>query len=91
MNQTKHAATLPRLRRIEGQVRGLIKMIEDDRYCVEILTQVEAARAALKKVADRVLHDHVETCVAGAIESGDTAAQRQKVDELMNVFGRFAK
>jgi CsoR family transcriptional regulator, copper-sensing transcriptional repressor len=74
-----------RLKRIEGQVRGIARMIEEDRYCIDVLTQIRAVRAALRGVEDEVLKDHVEHCVEGAIASGDGAEQRQKVKELLTV------
>ena len=74
-----------RLKRIEGQVRGIARMIEEDRCCVDILTQIRASRAALRGVEDEVLKDHVEHCVEGAIASGDGADQRRKVQELLTV------
>jgi CsoR family transcriptional regulator, copper-sensing transcriptional repressor len=74
-----------RLKRIEGQVRGIARMIEEDRYCIDVLTQIRAVRAALRGVEDEVLKDHVEHCVEGAIASGDGADQRQKVHELLTV------
>ena len=77
-----------RLRRIEGQVRGIERMVEEDRYCIDILTQIRAARAALRGVEDEVLKDHVEHCVEGAIGSGDAADQRRKVQELLTVLAR---
>jgi len=77
-----------RLRRIEGQVRGIARMIEEDRYCIDILTQVRAVRAALRRVEDEVLNDHVAHCVEGAIASGDAGEQRRKVQELMTVLAR---
>ncbi len=89
MEHAGHRGTLPRLKRIEGQVRGLVRMVEEERYCVDILTQVEAVRAALKRVADRILHDHVEHCVAGALRSGDVRRQQKKIEELMQVLGRY--
>ena len=79
-----------RLRRIEGQVGGLLRMVEEGRYCVEILTQLRAARAALRRVEDSVLREHVEHCVAQAIRSGNAGEQRAKVDELLEVLGRFS-
>ena len=72
-----------RLKRIEGQVRGIARMIEEDRYCIDVLTQVRAVRAALRRVEDEVLNDHVAHCVAGAIASGDGAEPRRKVQELL--------
>jgi DNA-binding FrmR family transcriptional regulator len=86
----RHTGQLSRLRRIEGQVRGLVRMVEDERYCVDILTQTRAARAALKRVEEAILLDHVEHCVAEAIRSGDSAEQKTKVDELVGVLGRFS-
>ena len=74
-----------RLKRIEGQVRGIARMIEEDRYCIDVLTQIRAVRAALRGVEDVVLTDHVEHCVEGAIASGDGADQRRKVQELLTV------
>jgi DNA-binding FrmR family transcriptional regulator len=86
----RHTGQLERLRRIEGQVGGLVRMVEQERYCVDILTQIRAARAALRRVEEAVLRDHVEHCVAHAIRSGDPADQKKKVDELLDVLGRFA-
>jgi CsoR family transcriptional regulator, copper-sensing transcriptional repressor len=77
-----------RLGRIEGQVRGLAKMVEDDRYCIDIVTQIAAVRAALRRVEEEVLRDHVAHCVEHAISSGDRSDQRQKIAELMAVIGR---
>jgi DNA-binding FrmR family transcriptional regulator len=77
-----------RLNRIEGQVRGLSRMVEGDRYCIDIITQVGAVRAALARVEEELLRDHVGHCVEHAIASGDKADQRRKVAELMEVIGR---
>ncbi len=77
-----------RLSRIEGQVRGLAKMIEEDRYCIDVITQLSAVRAALARVEDEILHDHVASCVEHAIASGDRADQRRKVAELVEAFSR---
>ena len=85
------SSPLKRLQRIEGQVRGLIRMVEEDRYCIDIVTQISAARAALRKVEEEVLHDHVAHCVENAISSGNKAEQRRKVAELMEVLGRTAR
>jgi CsoR family transcriptional regulator, copper-sensing transcriptional repressor len=86
----RHTGQLSRLRRIEGQVRGLVRMVEEERYCVDILTQLRAARAAIKRVEESVLRDHVEHCVAQAIHSGDPGEQRTKVEELLGVVARFS-
>lgn len=77
-----------RLSRIEGQVRGLARMVETDRYCIDIVTQLAAVRAALARVEEEVLRDHVAHCVEGAISSGNAAEQRRKVAELMDVLAR---
>ncbi|MFN4087798.1 MAG: metal-sensitive transcriptional regulator [Alphaproteobacteria bacterium] len=79
---------LKRLARIEGQVRGIARMVEQDRYCIDVVTQVQAVRAALRRVEEEVLKDHVEHCVEHAIASGDPADQRRKVAELLQVLGR---
>jgi DNA-binding FrmR family transcriptional regulator len=90
MRHAEHTGQLERLRKVEGQVRGLVRMVEEKRYCVDILTQIRAARAALRRVEEAVLREHVEHCVAEAIESGDRREQRDKVDELLEVVGRFS-
>jgi CsoR family transcriptional regulator, copper-sensing transcriptional repressor len=77
-----------RLRRIEGQIRGVQKMVDDDRYCIDVLTQVSAAKAALDAVALALLQDHTEHCVAEAIRSGDGAA---KIRELNDAVERLVK
>lgn len=84
-------ALVKRLKRIQGQVRGLVNMVEQERYCVDILHQVSAVRAALARVEDEVLKAHAATCVAEAIRSGDAEQQRQKFDELVELFGRVKK
>jgi DNA-binding FrmR family transcriptional regulator len=81
-------ACLKRLGRIEGQVRGIARMVAEDRYCIDVLTQVSAVRAALRRVEEAVLRDHVAHCVEHAIASGSTDEQRRKVAELMEVFAR---
>jgi DNA-binding FrmR family transcriptional regulator len=80
------AAVQTRLRRIEGQLRGIQRMVDEDRYCIDVLTQVSAAKAALDRVALLLLQDHVEHCVADAIRSGEGEA---KVQELTDAVGRF--
>ena len=77
-----------RLNRIEGQVRGLAKMVDEDRYCIDIVTQISAVRSALRRVEEEILKDHVAHCVEHAINSGDKADQRRKIAELMDVVGR---
>ena len=82
---------MQRLSRIEGQVRGLARMVEDDRYCIDIVTQIGAVRAALRRVEEELLRGHVSHCVEHAISSGDKADQRRKVAELMEVMGRAGR
>ena len=82
---------LKRLARAEGQVRGVARMIEDDRYCIDILTQLAAADTALESVALEILDDHVKHCVADALASGDDADASAKIDELLAAVRRFAK
>jgi CsoR family transcriptional regulator, copper-sensing transcriptional repressor len=82
---------LKRLVRIEGQVRGIVRMIEEDRYCIDILTQLGAVDTALEAVAIKVLEDHVRHCVAGALASGDEQQATEKSAELLEAVQRFAK
>jgi DNA-binding FrmR family transcriptional regulator len=82
---------LARLSRIEGQVRGVARMVEDERYCIDILTQMQAIKAALRKVEEEVLKDHAAHCVAHAIKSGNAKEQSQKFSELVELFGRYGK
>lgn len=77
-----------RLRRIEGQIRGIDKMVEDDRYCIDIIHQIQAARAALGRVEEAVLKHHAETCIQDAIDSGNTHDQNQKIDELLDLISK---
>ena len=77
-----------RLNRIEGQVRGLGRMVEEDRYCIDIVTQIAATRAALRRLEEQILKDHVGHCVEHAIASGNKADQRRKIEELMAVVSR---
>jgi DNA-binding FrmR family transcriptional regulator len=88
MSHDAKLSRLKRLNRIEGQVRGLARMVEEDRYCIDIVTQIAAVRAALRRVEEAVLRDHVDHCVRHAIASGDKAEQEQKVAELMEVLVR---
>src|SRR3954464_4937099 len=82
---------LKRLARVEGQVRGISRMTEDDRYCIDILTQLGAVSTALEAVALKVLEEHVQHCVAGALASGDPDAAEEKSRELLEAVQRFAK
>ena len=88
----EHKQTLvKRLHRIEGQVRGIERMVEDDRYCIDILTQLGAVSTALESLAFRILDDHVRHCVARALTAGDEAEVAQKTEELLAAVQRFAR
>ena len=101
MNQTETKPTygyhadkpklVNRLHRIEGQVRGIEKMVEEDRYCIDILTQISAVNTALDALALQILDQHVTHCVAGAFASGDQAEAQTKTQELLEGVQRFAK
>jgi DNA-binding FrmR family transcriptional regulator len=84
-------ALVKRLHRIEGQVRGIEKMVAEDRYCIDILTQIGAVTTALEGLGFRILDDHVKHCVAGALASGDEAEAQAKSEELLEAVHRFAK
>ncbi len=91
MHQAAKKSVSARLKRIEGQVGGLRRMVDEDRYCVDVLTQVAAVRAALHKVEAEILRDHVSHCVTDAFTSGDIHDQRQKVVELVDTIGRMTR
>lgn len=80
--------TIRRLNRIEGQVRGIGRMINEERYCIDILQQMQAIKSALAKVEDAILKDHTATCVQAAIDSGNVSEQRKKFEELVDLFGK---
>ena len=82
---------IKRLHRIEGQVRGIERMVEDDRYCIDILTQIAAVNTALESLAFKILDEHVRHCVAGALTSGDEQDAHTKVEELLGAVQRFAR
>lgn len=82
---------LNRLRRIEGQVRGIGQMVADDRYCIDILHQVQAVKAALAKAESEILKDHAACCVSEAIASGNVAEQRTKFNELIDLFEKVKR
>jgi DNA-binding FrmR family transcriptional regulator len=88
MQETTKSSCIRRLERIEGQVRGLARMIEDGRYCIDIVTQVAAVRAALRRVEQEVLRDHIGHCVREAMESEDSRKQDRTIQELMDVLVR---
>jgi DNA-binding FrmR family transcriptional regulator len=82
---------LNRLSRIEGQVRGITRMVEEDRYCIDILTQIQAARSALARVETELLKNHLHHCIEGAIVSGNASEQRKKAGELIELLGRSSR
>jgi DNA-binding FrmR family transcriptional regulator len=91
VHEATQAGVITRLKRIEGQVGGLIRMVDEDRYCVDVLIQINAVRAALHKVEEQILRDHVSHCVAGAFATGDVIEQRHKVEELVATIGRMTR
>ncbi len=82
---------ISRLNKIEGQVRGLARMIEEDRYCIDILHQMQAVKSALSKTEDLILKAHADSCVEAAIKSGSKKAQREKFSELVDLMGRVKR
>ncbi len=91
MNHNDKPKLLNRLARIEGQVRGVARMVESDRYCIDVLTQLSALRAALRRVESEILRDHLDHCVSHAMSHGDDAGRRAKAEELIDVFQRAMK
>lgn len=91
MQKDIKASVQKRFSRIEGQVRGLSRMVDEDRYCIDIVTQISAVRAALRRAEEEILKDHVAHCVGHAIASGNKTDQRNKIAELMDVFGRIER
>ena len=85
MNAQMKKSQLARLSGIEGQVRGAAGMVEEERYCIDVINQVRAVRAALDKVEQEILHDHLQHCVAHAFHAGDERERQVKIDELMEV------
>jgi CsoR family transcriptional regulator, copper-sensing transcriptional repressor len=91
MQKDAKAAVLKRFKRIEGQVGGLSRMVEDGRYCIDIVTQISAVRAALRRAEEEILRDHVSHCVEHAITSGNKQDQRKKITEIIEVLGRSGR
>jgi CsoR family transcriptional regulator, copper-sensing transcriptional repressor len=91
MQKDAKAAVLKRLKRIEGQVGGLSRMVGDGRYCIDIVTQISAVRAALRRAEEEILRDHVSHCVEHAITSGNKQDQRKKITEIIEVLGRSGR
>ena len=88
MQKDAKVAVQKRFNRIEGQVRGLSRMVEEGRYCIDIVTQISAVRAALRRAEEEILRDHVGHCVEHAIASGDKKDQRKKINEIIDVLRR---
>ena len=91
MSHCDKSSIVKRLNRIEGQVRGVARMIDEERYCIDVLHQVQAVKAALAKVENAILSDHAASCVEEAIVSGDTIDQRKKFDELIDLFAKVKR
>lgn len=91
VSDSRRQAKINRFNRIAGQVQGIARMVADDRYCIDILQQIQAVRAALARAESEVLRDHADSCVAEAITSGDAAEQRAKVDELVALFQKTGR
>lgn len=91
MERQNKAKLLNRLNRVEGQVRGICRMIEEGRYCIDVLTQLQAVRAALGRVETEMLRDHLGHCIEGAIVSGDKDEQRKKASELIELLERTTR
>ncbi|MFC1467142.1 metal-sensitive transcriptional regulator [Verrucomicrobiota bacterium] len=88
---TAHTENLARLSRIEGQVRAVKRMVDEGEYCIDIITQIQAARSALQAVSKRILEKHLKHCVAAAILEQNETAIEQKLEEIMNVLKRMEK
>jgi DNA-binding FrmR family transcriptional regulator len=88
MHDASRDSCIRRLNRIEGQVRGLSRMLEEGRYCIEIITQISAVRAALRRVEQEVLRDHIGHCVKEAMHSDNTRNQDRTIQELIDVLSR---
>ncbi len=84
-----HKAQIPRLNRIEGQIRGISKMIQEGRYCVDILTQIRSASSALAKVQENIFRAHLESCVRDSLHGDDAQDRAAKVEEILEILSRF--
>lgn len=84
-------AIIKRLNRIEGQVKGIQKMVEDERYCVDILVQISAIRSAINRVGNIILENHIKGCVSNSIKDGDTQESEELISELMETINKFTK
>ena len=88
-HKVSHKEHINRLKKIEGQIRGISRMVEEQRYCIDIITQINAAIAALRRVQELILRRHLESCVTEAIRSGSEKEQALKLDEVMEVLSQF--
>lgn len=91
MNQSQQQEVLQRLKKIAGQIGGIQKMVSENRYCIDILTQTRASAAALNKVEDLIMYQHLHTCVAESMKSADPEDKNQKISEIMDIFSKFRK
>lgn len=91
MNRENKTRLMNRLSRLEGQVRGIARMVEEDRYCIDVLTQLQAVRAAVSRVETEMLKDHLNHCIEGAIVSGDADEQRKKANEIIQLLERSSR
>ncbi len=91
INEETKRKALARLNRIEGQVQGVQRMVEEEKYCVDILMQLSAIQGALEQVRKILLGRHIESCVAEAMASGRQGDRQRKIDELLDVFSRYAR
>ena len=91
LNERQKRSVANRLRRIAGQIDGVRKMVDQDRYCVDILNQTAAVTAALRVVEQMIMENHLNTCVAEAMRSNDQDEQREKTEEIMQIIGKYRK
>jgi CsoR family transcriptional regulator, copper-sensing transcriptional repressor len=91
MNTKQREDVRRRLGKIEGQIRGIGKMVDEERYCIDILSQFRAVTAAIRKVEDMIMEQHLHTCVATSMKHGDTADQEEKISEIMDLLSRFRR
>jgi DNA-binding FrmR family transcriptional regulator len=91
MDEKQKAEVIQRLNKIQGQLGGIQKMVTDERYCMDILTQTRACAAAIRKVEDLIMYQHLHTCVADSMKSGDAEDKSNKIAEIMDIFSKFRK
>ncbi len=91
MNENQKNEVLQRLKKIAGQIGGIQKMVSENRYCIDILTQTRASVAALHKVEDLIMYQHLHTCVSDSMKSDDLQDKNQKITEIMEIFSKFRK